>query len=106
MKKPKLNFDGIEEKIRNCKKKYYTAGGYTIPIRVMTTINENIFKKMSDKLQQLRNKVFETGRKFRDKTMKEFGYEYNQSWLLFDEDTLAELLDKYEEIIEDEREGQ
>lgn len=34
-------------------------------------------------------------------TFKEFGYTYNHSWLLFDEDELADLIDEYEIIIDE-----
>ena len=46
--------------------------------------------------QRAREFLFTRGQKFRDKTFKDFGYEYPQSWLLFDEDELAEALDDYE----------
>ena len=46
--------------------------------------------------QRAREFLFTRGEKFRDRSFKDFGYEYPQSWLLFDEDELAEALDDYE----------
>lgn len=64
--------------------------------------NKIIKEKTENRIQRLREILFETGRTFRDKTMKEFGYTYNQSWLLFDEDELSDLIDLYEELCQSE----
>ena len=60
--------------------------------------NKIMKEKPENRVQRLREILFSAGEAFRDKTMKEFGYQYNQSWLLFDENELSDLLDLYKEF--------